>query len=431
MLNWVDGGTAVSYSRPNAAPAGTGHAALPAGLPSRPASTPMLAQPVIADSCPTVRAHLRQYAARGIKKAACETITLGAPPALARTGALAPARAGSRAAAPRAAGSSLCSSVDDVWVANRTEECIDNKMLNWEIIDPGSGALLGTAEFLITQDIILQTNSTLPVENDSINWAGATGDGLNAATITFTAGCSSPCHLASGGGVTYTASPGSTQGNIHTVYTDSPGTTVPDTFSTSNYFNPVWPGTTAIPAPPWSPTHKIRCDNMFAGTMGPGCVIPDYAPTVALPVSTYGAAAVNVLIGETYLPGTPGLTPSTPLTRGDPANTNANRAAICGSFKPLATVANDSCDEYPFASSQQSGGVLGLTGSNCLELLPFQVLGSWSYTFRNKYTFAPTQRCLRGHVDNDQNQAVGRAVNTMYTTNRMLTGDPYVVQVVS
>jgi hypothetical protein len=37
--------------------------------------------------------------------------------------------------------------------------------------------------------------------------------------------------------------------------------------------------------------------------------------------------------------------------------------------------------------------------------------------------------CLRGHVNKDQNVAVGRAVQLMYTNYRMLTGDPYAVEV--
>jgi len=119
---------------------------------------------------------------------------------------------------------------------------------------------------------------------------------------------------------------------------------------------------------------------MFPGNMAAGCVVPDFVPLLTLPLSVYGSAALNVWIGEHFLPGTPGLTPATPLTRGDPAQTDANRAAVCSGFQPfLVLVANDSCDEYPFASTQQSGGALGLTGSNCLEALPFALAnGNWS-----------------------------------------------------
>jgi len=477
-LNWFDGGQVVTDARPAAVPATPGHIAAPAtaghiavsvtaghivvsvtagqaavsvtagqaavsamagqvadqlrlpGLPSKPVVKPMLAQPVIANSCPTVRAHLKQYAARGIKKVACETLTLGAPHALTRTGALSPA--GSRAVTPNATGSSLCG-VNNAWVISRTEECIQNRTSNWRIFNTQTGAPLGTAQFLLNQDVILQTNTTLPVENDSITFGSATGQGANPATVTYTASCGAPCSVASGGGTTFTAGVGSVQGNIHTVYSDSPGTTVPDTFNNAYALEVIWPGVTPINAVDnWSLPYKIRCDNLFPGNMAAGCVVPAFGPILTLPISVYGAAAVNVYIGENYLPGTPGLSSSTPLTRGDPAKVDANRAAVCNGFKTLAMVANDSCDEYPFASSQQSGGALGLTGINCIEALPFQfATGFWTFTFLTKYTFAPPQLCERGHVPTSQNRAVGTALNSMYTNNRMLIGDAYAVQVVN
>jgi hypothetical protein len=158
--------------------------------------------------------------------------------------------------------------------------------------------------------------------------------------------------------------------------------------------------------------------------------VPAWGPVLSLSLATYGAAAMNVYIGERFLKGTPGNSPGTPLTRGDPARTDPNRTAVCNTFTPLSTVPDDSCDEYPFASSQQSGGALGLTGAACLQVKPFQQAnGIWTWTFLNTYTL--TQACQVGHVNNTLNSNVGTALGTMYTTNRMLIGDPYVVQVVS
>ena len=163
--------------------------------------------------------------------------------------------------------------------------------------------------------------------------------------------------------------------------------------------------------------------------------MPTYTPTVVLPLSVYGAAAMNAYVGELFLPGTPGLSSTTPLTRGDPANTDPNRTQICTGFTALPAgnlygVVNDSCDEYPFASSQQSGAVFGVAGQNCLEIVPTQnANGTWTFKFRNMYTASYPQVCVRGHVNNDQNTSVGRALQSVYVANRMMIGDPYTVQV--
>jgi hypothetical protein len=437
-LNWVDHGTVVStaagyaHGAPHAAvPATADVTTVPLGLPSRPVVKPTLAPPAISSTCPAVRASLRQYAARGIKKVACETTTLGAPAALTPP---APPRTGSQAVKPRAAASLLCTK-DNAWTSSRTEECIQNGTSIWTIFLVPSGQQVGTATFLISQDITLQTNSTLPVENDSITWQGNSSPQVpTSATIKYTTGCNSPCELIDGGGTTYASTVGQTQSNIRSVYEDLPGTVTPDTFNTDYSFNPTFPGVTGPPNPEtWSPPQGFRCDNIYPGTFGPGCVVPGYVPTLVLHTSVYADAAVNAFVGEKYLPGTPGLSAQTPLTRGDPNDTDSNRNVICGGFKTKAQVPNDSCDEYPFAASQQSGGLSpnNVTGANCLETQFKQLTdGRWSFQFLNQYINKYPQICERGHVNNTQNQAVGTALITMYTVNRMLIGDAYTVQVI-
>jgi hypothetical protein len=150
------------------------------------------------------------------------------------------------------------------------------------------------------------------------------------------------------------------------------------------------------------------------------------------------AAAMNAYVGELYLPGTPGLSDATPLTRGNPANSDPNRAVTCAGFNAFPAgniygVTSDSCDEYPFASSQQSGGALGIAGSSCLEIVSAQgTNGSWTFSMLNRYSAVYPQVCLRGHVNSTLNSSVGSLeLNPLYINDRMMIGDPYTVQVTS
>jgi hypothetical protein len=352
------------------------------------------------------------------------TITKASPPT--------PVHAGPQAVTPNATTDSTCGV--GTWVITRTEECIQSESVVWTEMLVPSEEVVGNADFLFNQDVTMQTNSTLFVENDSINFSGGWGAGLTAGAVTWTAACSSPCHVLDGATRTFTIAPRTTQGNINITYGDSPGTQTPDTMAVSYSMLLDQPGYPPTGPDNWSLPRTIRCDDQFPGNMGAGCVVPSYGPVLPLSVSVYGAAAVNVYIGENFLPGTPGLSEATPLTRGDPAQTDPNRAKVCNTFQPFLTlVPQDSCDEYPFASSQQSGGALGLTGADCLEALPLQLAnGTWSYSFLNKYTHAYPQLCEVGHVNQTLNSAVGsQALNPMYTANRMLIGDPYAVEVIN
>lgn len=397
----------------------TSTAAVPAALKPPPAKAtvkPMLVAPALSSTCPAVTAHLKQYAARGIKAVNCMTVAPASPAAS--------IRAGTRATSA----DSTCGV--GTWVITRTEECIDNEEVIWTTWDTSTSEELGQADFLFDQDIILQTATTQPVENDTISFSGGWGLTYEAGEVTWTATCSSPCAVLSGGTTTFATAPNKTQGNIHIVYSDTPGTQSPDTFGVS-YSMLLFGQAGTYPTGPdlWNLPKPLRCDDIYPGNMGPGCVVPSYDPVLVLPLSVYGAAAMNVYVGEYFLPGSPGLSP---LTRGSPATSVSNRTAVCNIFTPLATVPGDSCDEYPFAATQQSGGALGLTGANCLQVLPYQLAnGNWTYQFLNKYTGAAPQLCETGHVNGSLNSKVGVALSTLYTVNRMLIGDPFTVQITS
>ena len=101
-----------------------------------------------------------------------------------------------------------------------------------------------------------------------------------------------------------------------------------------------------------------RCDNQLVGSIGAGCVAPDYTPTIAFntasnqnlrPVALHMRDAQASLTGH---PGQPGS--GKPLHRlRDDSKTTANRNRACAGFVANPPVAT-SCDEYPFASTYES-----------------------------------------------------------------------------
>jgi hypothetical protein len=439
-LNWVDGGSVVSDAppaAPAAAAAGAGAAAVPLKPPSKPAIKPDIVQSAPSSNCAAVRAHLKQYAARGIRQVTCETITSAAAPAPARPRAPAPVRPGKPTVTPRIAVSSVCSSSS--WSFSRTEECRQNATYRITTRDAETNEITGALDFLYSQDITMATNSTQITEKDTLSYTGGTGPAFGLpVTSTFTAGCTFPCQVQSPATVSITILPDQTQSWSFS-YQDTPGTAAPDMFSIIYAVTDVIPGFLPVGYPvTYSAGAPVRCDNNTPNWTVPGCVVPSFAPTLVLPLSVYGAAAYNVYVGESYLPGTPGLTASTPLTRGDPADSDPNRTVTCSGFQRFPDgngygVISDSCDEYPFASSQQSGGALKIAGSNCWEIVPRQdQKGQWTFDEKNKYINASPQVCVRGHVNSTLNSNVGRrALNPLYIDNRMMIGDPYTVQVTS
>jgi hypothetical protein len=408
-----------------AAHAAGGTMALPA-LPARPTIKPDIVPTAVSDNCAAALPHLKDYAARGIKQVACESTT--------RTAASIPANA-RPASVPAIGFPAACA--NNSWVVVRTEECNLASVHIWTTRDADTGAPTGTITYLISQDIRLSTTTNTITEIITFDYAGAVGPAAGLPTLVqWTSACGSPCAITTVPNLTFTVPSG--QSRTFTVtYRDNPSAQTPDTFSTSYRYVALPPTFVPIGGPDtWTSPLPIRCDNNTPGFTNPGCVVPAYPPNLILPLSKYGAAAANALVGETNLPGTPGLSAQTPLTRGDPANTNGNRGITCSGFAPFAPgntygVVSDSCDEYPFASSQQSGGALGIPGSSCLEIVPKQdANGHWTAINLNTYTNAYPQVCLRGHVNSILNSNVGsQALNPLYTLNRMMIGDKYTVSV--
>jgi hypothetical protein len=393
--------------------------------PVKPTIEPEIVPTATSDSCAAVLSHLKDYAARGVKQVACEKTASAASTPLAHTGAESVPAIGFPAAC-----------ANNHWVVVRTEECNLSSVHIWTTFNTDTGAPTGTETYLISQDIRLSTTSSTITESVTFNYAGATGAPAGLpATIVWHSACSSPCAVSSVKTLTFTVSPGASP-TFTVTYRDNPSAQAPDTFSISHDYTANIVGFVTTGSDAWAAPLPIRCDNNTPSFANPGCVVPGYTPNLVLPLSKYAAAAMNVFVGEGLLAGTPGKDARTPLTRGDPARTDANRGVTCGGFAPLPPgnsygVVSDSCDEYPFASSQQSGGARNIPGSSCLEIVATQDgTGAWTATYLNAYDPNHPPACLRGHVNSVLNSLVGsQALNPLYTANRIMIGDPYTVQV--
>lgn len=183
---------------------------------------------------------------------------------------------------------------------------------------------------------------------------------------------------------------------------------------------------------------------------GPGCVDQNNIPTLFLSLATYGASAALVQwaqANELSAWGLQGV--GQPLTRlASKATQMTNRTTICGAsvFTPdpaLNTALapyndQDSCDEFPFAATYQSGAQTGVTsGTACAQLTAVQTgtsnnpaneAADWA-AVTPIGTPALTEKCVRGHIPLSLNKQVGGAYGRFVRTNRLLNRGAFWVAV--
>ncbi|MEV4937384.1 NucA/NucB deoxyribonuclease domain-containing protein [Streptomyces zaomyceticus] len=116
---------------------------------------------------------------------------------------------------------------------------------------------------------------------------------------------------------------------------------------------PAVPVTTSAPA-----MGTVRCDSEKATNGGKrGCVYPAVVPNFSLSRTNpkWGAMAKHIYDAQRALDGKPGY--GKPLHRTTPAQAKKNRQKTCPSS--LTRPRGKQCDEYPYASAKEGGGVLG------------------------------------------------------------------------
>lgn len=131
--------------------------------------------------------------------------------------------------------------------------------------------------------------------------------------------------------------------------------------------------------------HPVRCDNVISANVG--CVNPRFRP-VLYSMNSLPNIKANIL--NQMAKGAPSW-----LTRlTDPTQIAANRNVFCPPSIPRP--AGKSCDEYPFASSYEGGG-----------------------SSPGGYAMVPES----------ENNSQGGLLSSFYSSNRVLDGDGYIVDV--
>jgi hypothetical protein len=196
-----------------------------------------------------------------------------------------------------------------------------------------------------------------------------------------------------------------------------------------------------------NPPIAIRCDSLVTNPAGPapanliGCVDEQFTPTFRVSRASYGASADMIAWAQANLAGHWGLQGTgAPLHYlANTTQAGANRDVICdNTFVNGATaVPNDSCDEYPFAATAESGAMNGATsGSQCAQVTAVQtgttgnVATDWA-TVSSTGTVTGNELCVRGHIPGTLNSGVGSIFgNPFVPNNRLIANDMFWVSVV-
>lgn len=186
-----------------------------------------------------------------------------------------------------------------------------------------------------------------------------------------------------------------------------------------------------------------RCDTQV--TAADRCVDQAYTPTLELSLTTYGSAADMIAWAQGTLSGHWGLQGvGQPLTRlASAVIGNRNRRIICrdGSFHNMGAAIGgnngdrDSCDEYPFAATYQSGALNGVTaGAQCAQVTAVQTgttgneAADWN-TVTPAGTVTGNEACARGHIPLRLNRNTGLAYARLILSDRLIDRDPFWVAV--
>jgi hypothetical protein len=210
-----------------------------------------------------------------------------------------------------------------------------------------------------------------------------------------------------------------------------------------------------------------RCDNGVARANTKGCVDEKFIPTLYISYATAGAAADMINYAEWNIPPyygneySPTPTPlhrlTDPILVGTPTSEGNNREIICGGFTldptitaalaPYSTTNNtetDSCDEYPFNATYESGAMVDgadgnpkpyvTTGADCAQVTAIHTDTSNNDEAQdwNAATFPPAgsdEPCIRGHVPGLLNSLVGSQYSSLTVTNRLIDKDAFWVWV--
>jgi hypothetical protein len=176
----------------------------------------------------------------------------------------------------------------------------------------------------------------------------------------------------------------------------------------------------------------VRCDNQVNNNTG--CAFSHVTPTLFLNTQKYPAAAAYYWVLMQKLPSHPGAE-GHPLTRlADETVAQSNRDKMCvkavAEWQPNPNAIGTSCDEYPFAKSQQSGGMTLPSGKYCVQMYAMaNPGGGYSLKLDENYPLPNwNEICGRAAITTAQNTAAGGDLGRFTQDMRLLDKDAYYVK---
>jgi hypothetical protein len=321
---------------------------------------------------------------------------------------------------------------------NRTQACWEHILTFTFYVDDEP---VGTAVADLVQYIALNITSTDWTEYDTVALAEYEGE-TAPIEVDLIPSCGSPCHAA-----------GHFSGTLKTglfggvSYADSVGSGSSDTTRTDYLLDYDAPGWIPLTVVAWTSPIEYRCDNQMVGLAKAGCVFPTYTPLFVISTADYGAAAQFIAWAQVNMNAHWGwYGHGKPLTRlaGQTA-ANENRKVICGrqwTAYPAWTAdggkvrQSDSCDEFPFAASNESGGGSVANGAACVQLRAVNTNdkgGTPATIWTRVETIGSVNHkaaCVRGHIPLSLNTGLGRdAYKAFIKATRLLNNDPFWVGV--
>lgn len=326
---------------------------------------------------------------------------------------------------------------DGSWWASRLSQCQIDPDVRYTLRDK-DGKVVATALFAIGQQMDLSPNSLEWTETDQLVMLEASPK-LPALTATWTTKCAATCSPATT--TVFSKQPVKVGQLLKKTYKVADVPTTKYDFLDVDYtldFDAA--GATEI-TPPSTWDAEVRCDDKLAVANTSGCIVPWMTPTFNVSRAQYGSSADMLNWAQTNLSGHWGLKSSgKPLHRlQNSKDQAANRQVICGTgkFTKDPAITDDTCDEFPFAGTYESGALNGVThGNQCAQVTSVRKNNTGDLAF-DWQTVTPTgtvtgtEKCVRGHIPGPLNSDVGSAYGNFVKAARLADNDGFWLRVTS
>ncbi|MEU2608909.1 NucA/NucB deoxyribonuclease domain-containing protein [Streptomyces albus] len=325
---------------------------------------------------------------------------------------------------------------DGYWYATRTWMCEIDPNVHYTYYDQNN-KWLGAATFAVAQQLDLDRLSLTWKETDQVKMIAREGTLPANLSISWTTECKSAC--APNSTKVWEEQPVSLGQNLEKTYSVTNQPSQKYDFIDHTYKLDIHAaGTIPLTEPiTWSGS-RFRCDSKQALGNTSGCVVAWFTPTLSVSRAKFGSSADMIAWAQKNLSGHWGLKGTgKPLSRLQNAQQQKdNRRRVCETaWTPDQTVAEVTCDEFPFASSYESGALNGIqNGSECAQVKAVQkdstgVLATDWPTVTTIGTVTGKEVCVRGHIPSSLNTGVGSYYVKLIREARLADKDEFWVQV--